>query len=380
MKVVPAETAALPKFTHAAGGLSAASDLPSVRLHAALAATARQGARATVLMVCFVIGAGLLLPWIANAYWMKTLTSSVALSVAAAGVAVLYGQLGLVSLCQYALLGLGGWVALRISHGLHLPFELCVLAAGLASSLVGMLAGLPALRMKGLYLALVTLMMAGGFQVVVSATGFPDGGEGWLGRVVGSERLMIARPALATSDAAYFTYVSVCLALVLCLIDLHRRSRAGRAWALIRRSDAAALGAGINILLYQTWAFGLAGFCAGVSGALLAGGVGQLDGRAFGASESVMMFALSVVGGVYHWVGAILAGLLLRAVPALLTDFNVNGYLALIFFGAALLHALITAPAGIAGQVVGGLSALAERFNLQHPGQSKPLSAPKEGP
>lgn len=319
--------------------------------------------RALLLMSSLLALVALLVPWLANAYWIKTLSSCMALAVAAAGTALLYGQLGLVSLCQFALLGVGGWVALRVSHGLAWPFELCVLAGGLSSLLVGMLAGLPALRMKGLYLALVTLMMAGGFQVLVGVNGFPDGGPGWLGRVQGSERLMMARPTLAGSDAAYFSYVVLWLALVLGLIEWHRRSKPGRSWALIRRGDAAALAAGVNILRYQTWAFGLAGFCAGVGGALLAGGVGQLDGRAFGAGESVMMFALTVVGGCYHWLGAILCGLLLRAVPALLTDFNVNGFLATIFFGAALLHALITAPQGVAGQLLGALAALRRRLS-----------------
>ncbi|MEO8806888.1 MAG: branched-chain amino acid ABC transporter permease [Burkholderiaceae bacterium] len=346
--------------------MSATFTAPAGLQHA-LASVARDTRRAFALMLLVLLLVAALVPWLANAYWIKTFTSAIALSVAVAGVAVLYGQLGLVSLCQVALLGVGGWVALRLSHGLGAPFEVCVLAGGLCSCIVGMLAGLPALRLKGLYLALVTLMMAGGFQVIISATGFPDGGPGWLGRVQGSERLMMHRPALATSDAAYFSYATVWLTLVLALIELHRRTRAGRSWALIRRGEAAAIGAGVNILLYQTWAFGLAGFCAGVAGALLAGGVGQLDGRAFGASESVMMFALAVVGGVYHWIGALLSGLLLRAVPALLTDFNVNGYLAMIFFGAALLHALITAPEGIAGQVVGGLSALWRKASRRAP-------------
>lgn len=331
-------------------------------LQQALARAASEARRSWLTMLLLLSLLALALPWLANAYWIKSLISAMALAVAAAGVALLYGQLGLVTLCQHALLGAGGWVALRLSHGLHLPFELCVLAAGVTSCLIGMLAGLPALRMKGLYLALVTLMMAGGFQVVISATGFPDGGEGWLGRVVGSERLMMARPALALSDAAYFRYVVICLALVLSLIELHRRTKAGRSWALIRRGEAAAVSAGVNILLYQTWAFGLAGFCAGVSGALLAGGVGQLDGRAFGAGDSVMTFALSVVGGVYHWLGPIIAGLLMRAVPSLLSDYNVSGFLADIFFGAALLHALITAPQGVAGQLLQALTAVRRRL------------------
>jgi branched-chain amino acid transport system permease protein len=308
----------------------------------------------------------LLLPVLANSYWLKTLTSAFTLSVAVAGTALLYGQLGLVSLCQYALVAVGGWVALRLSHGFGLPFELCVLAGGLCASAAGMVAGLPALRLKGLYLALVTLMMAGGYQVLVSAVGFPDGGSGWLGKAQGTGRLMMARPAWATSDAAYLAYVLVWLAAILALIEWHRRSRAGRSWALIRRGEAAATSAGVHVLLYQSWAFGLAGFCAGVAGALLAGGVGQLDGRAFTAGESVLMFALTVVGGAYHWLGALLAGLLLRAVPALLTDWRVNGFLAQVFFGAALLHALITAPNGIAGQWLGGLGSLWQRLS-KHP-------------
>lgn len=307
-------------------------------------------------MVLLVLALGALLPWIANAYWIKTLTSSLALAIAAAGVSLLYGQLGLVSLCQYALLGAGGWVALRVGHGLQWPFEACVVAGGLSAGVLGMLAGLPALRLKGLYLALVTLMLAGGFQVVVSATGFPDGGPGWLGRITGSERLVMPRPAMAQDEGAYLAYVAAWLAAMLAVIELHRRTRAGRSWALIRRGEAVAEGAGVNVLLYQTWAFGLAGVCAGVSGALLAGAVGQLDGRAFAASESVMLFALTLIGGAYHWAGALVAGLLLRAVPSLLVDLGVNGYLAMIFFGAALLHALITAPRGLVGQWMAAIS------------------------
>lgn len=315
-----------------------------------------------LILLTVLLMASVLLPWVANAYWMKTLISAMAISAAVAGASLLYGQLGLVSLCQFALVGVGGWVALRLSHGLHWPFEVCMLAAGLAASATGMVAGLPALRMKGLYLALVTLMMAGGYQVVVSATGFPDGGEGWLGRAQGTQRLLMERPALAQSDAAYLSYVVVCLAAVLLLVELHKQGKPGRAWALIRRGEAVANAAGVDVLRYQTWAFGLAGFCAGVGGALLAGGVGQLDGRAFGAGESVMLFALAVVGGVYHWLGVLLAGLLLRAVPALLTDFGINGFVATMFFGAALLHALITAQTGIAGQWLEGFSALRNRL------------------
>lgn len=295
---------------------------------------------------------------LANSYWLTTLTSAFALALAARGATLLYGQLGLVSLCQVALVGIGGWIALRVSHGFGLGFELTVLISGLGTCLIGMIWGAPALRIRGLYLALVTLMLAGAFQTVISAVGFPDGGDGFLGRADATQRIMMSRPMIAAGETAYFIYVALWVMLGLLLVEALRIGKSGRSWALIRKGAHAAESAGVNLFHYKMLAFGIAGFLAGVAGALLAGNVGQLDGRAFPASESLFLFALSVVGGSYHWFGALIAGLLLRAVPSLLTDFGVNGYVAIIIFGAALLHALVTAPQGIAGQ----FAALATRL------------------
>lgn len=316
-----------------------------------------------------VILVAVFVPALFGSFWLKAFTSSAIFAIAALGVALLYGRLGLVSLAQYALLGVGGWVALRLSHGTDLPFELVLLGGGIVAGLVGLVVGLPALRMRGLYLALVTLMAAGGFQVIVNATGFPDGGPGFLGRVTVGLRSTMARPLIAQSDPAYFRYVIGVVAAGFLLVELHRHTRPGRAWALIRKSEACALSAGVNVTLYKTWAFTLAGFLAGIAGGLLAGSIGQLDGRAFPASTSIMLFALTVVGGVYNWLGPVITGLLLRAIPSLLNDWGVDGDLALIVFGAALLHALITAPSGIAGQLAGTGRWLRSRINY-HGGDS----------
>jgi branched-chain amino acid transport system permease protein len=287
----------------------------------------------------------------AGGFWLSTMTSVFAVSLATMGVGVLYGRLGLVSLCQYALVGVGGWTALRLQFAFNLPFELAALGGGIAAMLVGVVWGLPALRLRGLYLALVTLMLAGAFQVVISATGFPDGGEGFLGRVAGTGRIMMGRPSLATGDTAYLLYVAFVFCLGALLVEVHVRSKAGRSWALIRKDERMAASAGVPIVLYKLWAFALAGFVAGLAGALLAGGVGQLDGRAFSANESILLFVLSVVGGVYGWLGALMAGLLIRAIPALLNNIGVNGFAAMILFGAAVLHAFATSAIGIAGSI-----------------------------
>jgi ABC-type branched-subunit amino acid transport system permease subunit len=291
-------------------------------------------------------------PYLASAYWLKTFTGVVIVALCSLSVAVLYAQLGMVSLCQYALFGVGGWVALRLYHGFHIPFEIDLLAGGVAASIFGVIFGLPALRMRGLYFALITLMIAAAFQVFIGAIGFPDGGPGWSGKVYAGLRQYMPHPPLAPSDAAYFRYVVGIVAIGFAAVMLIQRTRAGRAWALIRRSEPVAVAMGVNIVAYKVVAFAIAGFFAGVAGALMAAHIGQLDGRAFPASDSIMMFALTVIGGAFHWSGPVFAGLLLRAVPGLLTDWHIDGNLATMVFGAGLLHALITAPQGVSGQVV----------------------------
>jgi branched-chain amino acid transport system permease protein len=313
--------------------------------------------------VCAVALVGLLLlPGVLSNYWLRTLISATALTIASLSVSLLFAQVGMVSLAQFGLLGVGGWFALRISHGLGVPFEIALLTGGVAAALVGLVVGLPALRMRGLYLAIITLMMAGAIQVLISAFGFPDGGPGILGKSTGA-RLMMARPFIAQGDEAYLRYTIVVTGLCYLLVLAHVRGRPGRAWAMIRRSEVCALAGGVHIVAYKVWTFALAGFLAGVAGGVLAGGVGQLDGSAFPASQSIMLFALTIVGGAYSWLGPVIAGLMLRAFPALLNDFRVDGNIATMVFGIGLLHALITAPYGIAGQLSGLADTVRRAFN-----------------
>ena len=201
---------------------SAAQGKPATGSPAAVASLGSVAGVAVPLVLVTVF-----LPELVGSFWLRAFTSSAIFALAAAGVALLYGRLGLVSLAQVALLGLGAWVTLRLSHGTGLPFELVLLGGGLAAGLVGLVVGLPALRMRGLYLALITLMAAGGFQVIVGGTGFPDGGPGFLGRVTSAgARLLMARPLIAQSDPAYFRYVVVVVTAGFLLVALHRRTRA----------------------------------------------------------------------------------------------------------------------------------------------------------
>ncbi|WP_210235466.1 branched-chain amino acid ABC transporter permease [Mesorhizobium sp. M8A.F.Ca.ET.207.01.1.1] len=305
----------------------------------------------------FFVGAAIVVPFVASALWLKVLTAVAIYTLTSASIAVLYRRLGLVSLAQVSLMGCGGWVALRFGHGFKLPFELNLLAGGLFAGLIGMILAYPALRMRGLYLALITLMAAGGFGILINVIQFPNGGGGFAGfevKAIG----YLPRPAIAQSDAAFFSYCLIVVAVSFLLIDIHERSRAGRGWALIRKSEAAAMAAGVNVTLYKVWGFALSGFLAGIAGALLAGNLQLLDARSFPPAESVMIFALTVVGGAWHWYGAVIAALLYRLLPAFLNNLGVDGNAAYIIFGFALIHALSTAPRGLAGQLSDGLKRL----------------------
>lgn len=307
-------------------------------------------ARIRPLLITFAVLA-IVGPWVLSAYWLNTFTTVACLTLAAGTVALLYGQLGMVSLAQFALAGVGGWVCLRIVHGFGLPFEIALVLGALMAGVFGLLVGLPALRMRGLYLALLTLMVAAAFQVLVNVIGFPDGGPGWTGKVINGQRALIERPWIARSDAAYFRYTVIWVAAGLALIEWQRAGKPGRAWALVRKSEAAAVSAGVWVLGYKAWAFALAGALAGLAGGLIAGLNGQLDDTGFPVGQSILLFALTIVGGAYHWVGALFAGLLIRALPALLNDHGVDGNLANAFYGFALLVSLIQGRKGLAGQL-----------------------------
>ena len=146
----------------------------------------------------------------------------------ALGLGVLVGRVGLVSLGQVAVLAIGAWVAARLLFATTQPYPLILLEAGLVTMVAGVLIGLPALRLRGLYLALITLMLAGGITVVLATVNFPNGGHGFLGYNGGLVHIPpIRRPSIAASDPAYFRYSVVVAILMFALVLAHIKTRPG---------------------------------------------------------------------------------------------------------------------------------------------------------
>ncbi len=147
------------------------------------------------------------LPVLLSPYFVDAMTQVAIYSIVALGLGVLVGRVGLYSLGQAAVLAFGAWTAARLLFATTLPYPVVLLAAGVITMVLGILIGLPAIRLRGLYLALLTLMFAGAITVLLSSVNFPNGGHGFLG-YNGSlvQTPPIRRPSIAGSDPAYLRY------------------------------------------------------------------------------------------------------------------------------------------------------------------------------
>lgn len=310
-----------------------------------------------------------LLPTMLSSYWTRIATAVIIYTIVALGLGLLMGRVGLVSLGQVAVLALGAWVGARLLFGTDLPYPVVILMTGLITMILGSLIGLPALRVSGLYLALITLMLAGAITVVLAATDFPNGAGGFLGHAEATTgATQIRRPSIAEAESAYMRYCLIVAVLMFGLALWHVRGKAGRAWVTIRQSEPAALAAGINISFYKMWAFALAAFMTGVAGALLAGSAGTLYTTTFSTQESIVLLAVVLMGGIYSLWGAIVAGALIKLLPALLDSWGLPPDLLTILFGIGVIQVLTTAPRGLVEQFPKDMANLG-RFLWNLPGR-----------
>ena len=228
----------------------------------------------------------------------------------------------MISLGQVALLTIGCWVGTRLAYATSLPFPLLLLAAGGITCAIGMLVGLPALRLSGLYLALITLMFAGATTIVLVGDRLPERRRRLQGPVAdrgahdqhaAGAAAVDGRPRTSRTTATPSSSARSCS----CSRSLHVAGKPGRAWASIRESEPAALAAGVNITLYKLWAFALASFITGVAGCLLAAQVGVPRAITFQTQDSLTLAATALIGGIFSLWGAVVAGIFQQLVPFL---------------------------------------------------------------
>jgi branched-chain amino acid transport system permease protein len=295
--------------------------------------------RRTVLGLAAVAALGW--PLVAPKYLVFLGTLVAVNAVVAIGLNLLSGYTNQLSFGHAGFLAIGAYVAALLTLRVPaLPVPLTLLAAGLATALVGLALGIPCLRLEGLYLAMATL--AFGFVVTEAITNLD-----WLTRGNDGLRVPLARLGpwtLATDAARYYLAVAVAAAMILAALNV-AATRTGRAFLAIRTSEIAAQASGINAAAYKTIAFVLSAFYTGVAGGLFAFVVGFLSPDAFDVFLSVDFLVMIILGGL----GSVLGSVAGAAIVTVLND-SLAGFQAFrpLIFGAIMIICMLFMPGGLA--------------------------------
>jgi branched-chain amino acid transport system permease protein len=255
---------------------------------------------------------------------------------------LIIGYAGQVSLGHAAFYGIGAYASALTALNWHFPFPLAAVSAMAVAGACGLALGLPTLRLKEDYLAIVTL----GFGVIVDLvflnleiTGGPDG----LGGIPTPSFLGIS----FRSGASYLGLVAVAVALVLVITYRLVSSYHGRALRAIRDHEVTAQVMGINTPAYKVMIFTLAAALAGLAGSLYAHYITFINPETFGLHTSILILAMVVLGGMGSLTGSVLGAVILTALPEVLREFQ--SYQDLLY-GALLVGLLILRPQGLLGR------------------------------
>ena len=260
------------------------------------------------LLLAFLAAA----PWLLPEYWLAQLTFVLIYGIAGLGLMLLSGYTGQFSIGHAAFLGVGAYTQAVLANA-GWPFPLAMACAALLAAAVGVVVGLPALRVKGIYLGIATL--AFGFIVEeVFARWEPVTG--------GNSGMMVNPPTLLgwtidSSESFYAVCLVTAMLATLGLLNL-LRSPTGRAFVAIRDSEISAQSMGIHLARYKTLSFALSAALAGVAGALYAHKLQFLSPDQFSILQSIDLLLLVVIGGLGSVHGAFLGAIFLIAMPQLI--------------------------------------------------------------
>ena len=219
-----------------------------------------------------------------------------------------------------------------------------LVVAGLVAAVFGVIIGIPALRLKGDYLAIITLGF--GEIIRVCIINLPD--------LTGGTPGLMGIPKYSTFTVVYIAVILTCV-----LIHMMMKSRHGRAILSIRENEIAAEACGIHVTYYKVLAFAVSACFAGIAGALYAGFQGLLVPGSFNFMASINILVMVVLGGMGSMIGAIIAAAVLTALPLALQAFNTYR---MVIYSVLLIATMIFKPSGLFGQYDFSLSRLLEKL------------------
>jgi branched-chain amino acid transport system permease protein len=292
-----------------------------------------------------VIVLAVLLPFFFGSYRVGQFTQAMSLAIAVLGLNLLVGYSGQISLGHGAFFALGAYTSAISIADLGVPYLLTLPLAGLVCALAGFLVGLPALRLRGLYLALVTLGLAIATpQIIKRADGLTGGTQG-----LSVEK--VAAPAWSgLADDQWLYFVTLVVAAVMFVLAAFLvRGRVGRALVAIRENEIAARTMGVDLARFKTGTFAVSAAYAGVGGALFTLPIGFLAPESFPLALSFAFLAAIVVGGLATIAGALFGALFIEFVPVYAAD--VDEALAGVIYGGVLILFMYLLPGGVMGLI-----------------------------
>ena len=277
-------------------------------------------------------------------------------------IVLLTGYVGQISLCQATFAGLGAYAAGMVVSTLHLDYAVAIVIAVAAAFTLGILVGLPALRLRGITLAIVTLGIALVFDRYVfqdhAFDWFTGGSGGW--RVDGATLLGVHVDSSGHLMAAYVVLLALFCLVALLVVNLHD-SGAGRRFRAIRDSELAAATMGVDLTRFKLLAFGLSAAIAGLGGAFYPLVAGSVSPQPFWLFTSLQLAAIAVLMGVRHVPAAALGGIFMAFVPDILTRFGHGTFAGHVYdisfdwfqiaVGALLIVQMIALPDGVWGDL-----------------------------
>ncbi|CUH95968.1 hypothetical protein P22_2056 [Propionispora sp. 2/2-37] len=275
-------------------------------------------------------------------YVFHVLTMAGIYSMLAVSLNLLLGSTGLFSLGHAAFYGIGAYASALLTLKLELPFILAFVLSGVAAALIGGLVAYPALRLKGIFLAIGTM----GFNEIVRLLAINldwlTGGPAGLPGIPVPEMfgMAISRPR------DYYLFILVLAAVTYIVFQQLISSRTGRALLAIRDDEIAARSVGIDLTRYKVGAFILSTFFAGLAGSFFAHYLTYVSPDNFGLNESFAILAMIALGGIGNFTGAVVGAFLLVVIPEAFR--SLQEYRELIY-GFTIVLIVLVLPSGVIG-------------------------------
>lgn len=314
--------------------------------------------------------------------WRAAIMSSLIASVLALSLVVLIGFGGQTSLAQMAFAGIGGFALSKLAGSYDIPFPFAPILAAFGAMLFGLLVGLPALRVRGTNLAIVTL--AGGVTIAEFVFKQP-----WVIGGVNNGGAKVPNPSLGgwnvgliygnkTSRPVFAFFLLVILTILCLMVANIRRSGSGRVMLAVRGNERASAAIGINNTRVKMMMFALSSFIAGMGGALIAYRFGAVSDLSYGTIASLTALSFAYLGGITSVSGAIVAGISAASgvsFYAMNQMFGSFGRWEALIGGVLLIVTAILNPEGIAGGIRMQVARKRQQKELAKQAQLAPISA-----